>query len=127
MKNNNREKCKVFSDSKLGDLRAYIDEKRESWFLVNDIAKILGVKNPGAITASLRKTGYCWSIKSVLIPTHMKNQHKEYTCNRKKTVVRKNMLFIICARSRKPNARKLLKFAVEKVIPSLEKRERRTI
>ena len=119
MLDNNKERYKVFNKSELGDLRAYIDENGEMWFFINDVAKILGVTNPGSITYRLRKSGFGASLGYVFTPRESCNQYKKFTCNRKETVVKRTILYWVCASSKKPNGIELAKWVSDKIVPAL--------
>ena len=110
---------KIFNDLNLGEVRTYVDKEGSLWFYMNDIARILDIKNPRDVVSSLRTIGFGGSVELIDTPTKSYNQHTEFTYNVKETVVRENALLYICARSRKPNGLRLFKFISEKVVPSL--------
>ena len=53
---------KIFNDLGLGDVRTYTDENGGIWFFMNDIARILDIKNPRDIVANLRVMGLGGSV-----------------------------------------------------------------
>lgn len=110
---------KIFNDLGLGDVRTYVDENGGIWFYMNDIARILDIRNPRDITARLRKSGFEETVKLMHTPVKSNNQYKKFTVNVSETIVNKSALLQICARSRKPNAKKLVTFVSKKIVPSL--------
>lgn len=109
----------IFKELNLGDVRTYIDEKGVIWFYMNDIARILDIKNPRDITAKLRKMGLGGSVEVSDTPTYTKNQHINFSYNVKETIIKESALLFLCGSSRKPNAIKLFRFVSEQVVPSL--------
>ena len=114
-------KYKIFNDLGLGDVRTYVDEKGVVWFFMNDIARILDVKNPRDIVANLRNSGLS---AYVGISDGGKIHSNQYGVsgviqNVKETTIKESALLYICGRSRKPNAQKLFRFVSEEVVPTL--------
>lgn len=85
---------------------------------MNDIARILDIKNPADITARLREYGYEEAISNTETIKKSNNQYAKFTRNVKETIVRESALLWICSHSRKPNADRLFRFVSATVIPS---------
>lgn len=114
-------KYKIFNDLGLGDVRTYVDEQGVVWFFMNDIARILDIKNPRDIVANLHNSGLS---AYVGISDGGKIHSNQYGVsgviqNVKETTIKESALLYICGRSRKPNAQKLFRFVSEKVVPNL--------
>ena len=114
-------KYKIFNDLGLGDVRTYVDEKGVVWFFMNDIARILDIKNPRDIVANLHNSGLS---AYVGISDGGKIHSNQYGVsgviqNVKETTIKESALLYICGRSRKPNAQKLFRFVSEEVVPNL--------
>lgn len=109
----------IFRDLNLGKVRTYVDGDDEVWFYMRDIAKILDIKNPANVIASLRFSGYGEDINLVDSTVNSRNQHGEFTYKVKETIVKETALSWICGHSRKPNAVKLTNFISKNVVPSL--------
>lgn len=112
---------KIFNDLGLGDVRTYIDENGGIWFYMNDIARILDIKNPRDITANLHNSGLSSYVGfSDGGKTHINRYGVTgHTQVVKETTIKESALLYICGRSRKPNAQKLFRFVSEQVVPSL--------
>ena len=114
-------KYKIFNDLGLGDVRTYVDGKGVVWFFMNDIARILDIKNPRDIVANLHNSGLS---AYVGISDGGKIHSNQYGVsgviqNVKETIIKESALLYICGRSRKPNAQKLFRFVSEEVVPNL--------
>lgn len=114
-------KYKIFNDLGLGDVRTYVDEKGVVWFFMNDIARILDIKNPRDIVANLHNSGLS---AYVGISDGGKIHSNQYGVsgviqNVKETIIKESVLLYICGRSRKLNAQKLFRFVSEEVVPNL--------
>ena len=112
---------KIFRDLGLGDVRTYVDENGIVWFYMNDIARILDIKNPRDIVANLHNSGLSSYVGiSDGGKTHINRYGVTgYTQIVKETTIKESALLYICGRSRKPNAQKLFRFVSEQVVPSL--------
>lgn len=113
-------KYKIFNDLGLGDVRTYVDENGSIWFFMNDIARILDIKNPRDIVANLQNSGLGGSVGITDTSTLSSNQYVDSFERRvSETIVKESTLLWICGRSRKPNALKLFRFVSEDVVPNL--------
>lgn len=113
-------KYKIFNDLGLGDVRTFVDDKGAIWFFMNDIARILDVKNPRDIVANLQNSGLGGSVGITDTSTLSSNQYVDSFERRvSETIVKESILLWICGRSRKPNALKLFRFVSEEVVPNL--------
>ena len=111
---------KIFNDLGLGEVRTYIDEQGVVWFFMNDIARILDIKNPRDIVANLQNSGLGGSVGITDTSTLSSNQYVDSFERRvSETIVKESTLLWICGRSRKPNALKLFRFVSEEVVPNL--------
>lgn len=112
---------KIFRDLGLGDVRTYVDENGGIWFYMNDIARILGVANPRDITRRLGNSGLFAPVDTIDGGRIHSNQHGVSGAVQtvKETIVSEKALIYICATSRKPEAKNLLRFVSEEVVPNL--------
>lgn len=112
---------KIFNDLGLGDVRTYIDENGIVWFFMNDIARILNIKNPSDITRRLENSGLFAPLDSIEGGRIHSNQYgtSGTVQNVRETIVSEKALVYICATSRKPEAKNLIRFVSEQVVPNL--------
>lgn len=114
---------KIFKDLELGNVRTYVDEKGEVWFFMNNIARILDIKNPNLIISNLCNSGLSDSIG---ISDESRIQSVPYGPTRvmqivKETIIKKSALLFLCGRLRKQKAIKLFRLVSEQIVPSLAK------
>ena len=112
---------KIFNDLGLGDVRTYVDENGGIWFFLNDIARILDIKNPRDITRRLGNSGLFAPVDSIDGGRIHRNQYgtSGTVQNVRETIVSEKALVYICATSRKPEAKNLIRFVSEQVVPNL--------
>ena len=114
-------KYKIFNDLGLGEVRTYIDDKGVVWFFMNDIARILDIKNPSDTTRRLENSGLSAPLDTIEVGKIHTNQYGPTGIiqNVKETIVSEKALIYICATSRKPEAKNLVRFVSEDVVPNL--------
>ena len=114
-------KYKIFNDLGLGDVRTYVDEKGVVWFFMNDIARILDIKNPSDTTRRLENSGLSAPLDTIEVGKIHSNQYGPTGIIQsvKETIVSEKALIYICATSRKPEAKNLVRFVSEEVVPNL--------
>lgn len=114
-------KYKIFNDLGLGDVRTYTDDKGIVWFFMNDIARILDIKNPSDTTRRLENSGLSAPLDTIEVGKIHSNQYGPTGIIQsvKETIVSEKALIYICATSRKPEAKNLVRFVSEEVVPNL--------
>lgn len=112
---------KIFDNPEFGNVRIWVDESGEPWFVGKDIAKILGYSNPrdalikhvDVEDKSIVQMSDLQECRDSLLPDHMKGA--------KITIINESGLYSLVLRSELPGAKSFKKWVTSEVLPSIRK------
>ena len=98
----------VFENEQFGQVRV-IEQDGEPWFMLNDVCKVLDIKNPSDAKTRL-------NIKGVATTDTLTNGGTQQA-----TFINESNLYKLVFQSRKPEAEKFSDWVTHDVIPSIRK------
>ena len=103
----------LFSNDSFGEVRAFLNEDGEPWFVAKDVCSALGLSNVGQALASLDED----EKSSITITDGTPG-------NPNKAIVTEAGFYKLVMRSRKPEAKAFQRWVTHEVLPELRKRGR---
>lgn len=124
VKNSNQAiQVKKFDNSLFGEIRTIIfNDKNEPWFVLNEICKILGYKNPRETKAKHLREKDCKEVRPEMGRcSELSFLWESEFDGKTKTLINENGLYRLIMRSKKPSAALFQDWVTDEVLPMIRK------